>query len=363
MKKALLFTAALYITISCTQALALTDPNAYHWAGQEIYFEGWYFKVSDPATGQSFLFIYAVYNPDSAAPGSTAFIMAGRNSPGSGDLIYQEFDTDLFSSSYEQFDTAIGDNNIIYGDLDSLHAEGAVSDAGNSCEWNFDLTVTASWPFTMGWMAAIPGLQTYWHVGAMKAAATGWISWNGERFEFEEIIGYQEKNWGDEFPETWFWIQANDFDDPDACCLSIGGASMPIGPVTFNATGIGFRHAGRLYTFSFPQQPARIIPDIQPGTWRILAAKGRHKIEIDASCDTDHMLNLMNPTISGIVPWTWESIAGSVSVRLYERRGLQWSILTDTSSGLAGTEFGGKEWLGWDEQGAVRLRQQTQSGR
>jgi len=32
----------------------------------------------------------------------------------------------------------------------------------------------------------------------MKALATGWIEWNNERFEFEDIIEYQEKNWGDD---------------------------------------------------------------------------------------------------------------------------------------------------------------------
>ena len=66
-------------------------------------------------------------------------------------------------------------------------------------------------------MENLPNLQTYWYVGAMKARATGWIQWNNEYYEFENILGYQEKNWGDEFPETWYWLQANNFDNPDAC--------------------------------------------------------------------------------------------------------------------------------------------------
>ena len=61
-------------------------------------------------------------------------------------------------------------------------------------------------------------------------------------------------------------------------------------------------------------------------------------------------MNLMNPTIGGIKPWTWESVNGSIRVRLYEKSLQQWRLVVDTSSDLAGVEFGGKQWLGWNQQ-------------
>ncbi len=137
---------------------------------------------------------------------------------------------ETFSASYDRFDIGVGSDNRASGDAQKLHAEGSVADATNQCSWSFDLQVTETWTNTMGWMENLPNLQTYWYVGAMKARATGWIQWNNEYYEFENILGYQEKNWGDEFPETWYWLQANNFDSPDACCISVGGASMPIGP-------------------------------------------------------------------------------------------------------------------------------------
>ncbi len=343
------FILLLLLSLAAANRLECADSNAYHWNGQSPYFEGWYFKVSDPNTKKSFLFIYAVFNPDGQSPGSTAFMMVGNNSPGTAALIYQEYDTETFSASYDAFDIAVSSDNRAFGDARTMHAEGSVSDIINECSWSFDMAVTETWPGTMGWMENLANLQTYWHVGAMKARATGWIQWNDEQYEFENIIGYQEKNWGDEFPETWYWMQANHFDDPEACCLSVGGASMPIGPLLFKACGIGFRYQGRLYTFSFPQQPARITADVEPGSWHIEGRKRNHKIVINGSCDTEQFINLMNPTISGIKPWTWESVNGSIRVRLYKKCLLRWKLLVDTTSDLAGVEFGGRQWLGWNQ--------------
>jgi len=339
----------LLLSLAAADRLECADSNAYQWKGQSPFFEGWYFKVSDPHTQKSFLFIYAVFNPDGQSSGSTAFMMAGNNSPGIADLIYQEFGTETFSASYDAFDIAVSPANRAFGDTRSLHAEGSVSDINNTCSWDFDLEVTETWPGTMGWMENLENLQTYWHVGAMKAKTTGWIQWNDEHYEFENIIGYQEKNWGDEFPETWYWMQANNFDNPEACCISIGGASMPIGPLLFKACGIGFRYQGQLYTFSFPQQPARITPHVAPGAWHIEGRKRNHKIVIDGSCGEEQLMNLMNPTVNGIKPWTWESVNGSIRVRLYKKSLWRWKLLVDTTSDLAGVEFGGKQWLGWNQ--------------
>lgn len=35
---------------------------------------------------------------------------------------------------------------------------------------------------------------------------SGWIEWDGERFEFEDAPSYSEKNWGAGFPTKWFWV-------------------------------------------------------------------------------------------------------------------------------------------------------------
>jgi len=45
--------------------------------------------------------------------------------------------------------------------------------------------------------------------------ATGWIEWNGKRYEFTNAPAYSEKKLG-AFPQKWFWLNCNSFDgEPD----------------------------------------------------------------------------------------------------------------------------------------------------
>jgi hypothetical protein len=39
-----------------------------------------------------------------------------------------------------------------------------------------------------------------------------------------------------------------------------------------------------------------------------------------------------------------------VRFQLYEKRSLRWLMIADATSNLAGTEFGGKQWLGWNDR-------------
>jgi len=40
----------------------------------------------------------------------------------------------------------------------------------------------------------------------MMCDFSGWIEWDGERFEFENAPSYSEKNWGGGFPRKWYWV-------------------------------------------------------------------------------------------------------------------------------------------------------------
>lgn len=48
---------------------------------------------------------------------------------------------------------------------------------------------------------------------------TGWIEWDGERFEFEDAPSYSEKNWGGAFPRKWFWVNIYFFHVVNICVL------------------------------------------------------------------------------------------------------------------------------------------------
>ena len=57
-----------------------------------------------------------------------------------------------------------------------------------------------------------------------KGLATGWLEWGDQRYHFTNAPTYAEKNWGGGFPQKWFWIQSESFDDASVTLTSIGAA-------------------------------------------------------------------------------------------------------------------------------------------
>ncbi len=318
--------------------------NAYHWEGGEPFYEGWYFKVSAPDIERSFVFIYGVLNPGGTSPHSQGFVVVAMNGEDVAGSIYERFDADAFRSSRETFDVSVGPRNRARGDGDMLHLEGSVSGGGGSASWEIDLSIEARGTHELGILKLVPSLQTDWFVHAMDARATGWVRWDGQDFELDDALGYQEKNWGRAFPTRWYWMQANHFDDPGACCLSVAGGALPVGPILAEGWGIGFRYRGELYTFNKPMEFASVAHRIEPGSWEVSARKSRHRIVISGSCDPEDMLNLPNPTEDGMKYLTWETVAGRIRVRLFEKVKRQWVLMVDTESDYAGLEVGGEEW-------------------
>lgn len=96
--------------------------------------------------------------------------------------------------------------------------------------------VTAKQKSTAGWLAAFPVFEPHWQIcmaGGLSTGdhvsflipkvlfqlefelicffspnypSSGWIEWDGERFEFEDAPSYSEKNWGGGFPRKWYWV-------------------------------------------------------------------------------------------------------------------------------------------------------------
>lgn len=57
-----------------------------------------------------------------------------------------------------------------------------------------------------------------------RGLASGWVEWDGQRTEFAQAPAYWEKNWGGGFPDKWFWVQCNSWDDAqcDAALTAVG---------------------------------------------------------------------------------------------------------------------------------------------
>jgi Tocopherol cyclase len=68
------------------------------------------------------------------------------------------------------------------------------------------------------------GLSDQTQIMMARGLASGWVEWDGQRTEFAQAPAYWEKNWGGGFPDKWFWVQCNSWDDAhcDAALTAVG---------------------------------------------------------------------------------------------------------------------------------------------
>ncbi|TQE02629.1 hypothetical protein C1H46_011785 [Malus baccata] len=115
------------------------------------------------------------------------------------------------------------DSRVIQGfQVTPLWHQGSIRDDGRSgyaetvptARWEYSTRPIYGWgdvgstqKSTAGWLAAFPVFEPHWQI-----CMSGWIEWDGERFEFENAPSYSEKNWGGAFPRKWFWVQCNVFE-------------------------------------------------------------------------------------------------------------------------------------------------------
>ncbi|XP_018686198.2 probable tocopherol cyclase, chloroplastic isoform X2 [Musa acuminata AAA Group] len=207
---------------------------------------------------------------------------------------------------------------------------------------------------TAGWLAAFPVFEPHWQICMAGGLSTGWIEWDGERFEFENAPSYSEKNWGAGFPRKWFWVQCNVFEGAsgEVALTAAGGLRKLPGLIDNyeNAALIGVHYGGSFY--EFVPWTGTISWDIaQWGFWHMSAENDTHVIELEATAG-EHGTPLRAPTTeAGFVTACKDTCFGDLRLQLWERRnddGGKGKMILDVSSNMAALEVGGGPWFsGW----------------
>jgi tocopherol cyclase len=172
--------------------------------------------------------------------------------------------------------------------------------------------------------------------------ATGWIDWNGQRYEFTDAPAYGEKNWGGAFPQKWFWLNCNCFTDQPDLALTAGGGRRGVLWWMESVAMVGIHYQGKFY--EFVPWNSQVSWEIQPwGSWQMTAQQsgGEYAVELGATTDLPGT-PLRAPTQNGLVFCCRDTMQGEITLRLY-RRG---QLLLTAQSRLCGLEVGGDPWDG-----------------
>jgi tocopherol cyclase len=339
-----------------------TPHSGYHWNGfDRDFFEGWYFRVTLPKIRESFAFMYSIEDPSGKNDhsGSTVQIIgideqylicpfadyrqfwANNNSLelGHWDQTNLGIRPQLLSAT--EFDTNITQG---YQVTTTLH-QGALP--AQNCRWCYQIVPVYGWgqphqlqQATAGLLSYLPIFEPGWQILMAHGLATGWIEWEGERYQFTNAPTYSEKNWGRSFPLKWFWLNCNSFSDTVGLAVTAGGGRRKVLAMTEEVAMIGIHYRDKFY--EFVPWNSQVSWQIHPwGEWRIQATNGDVRVELIGMTDLyGTMVN--TPTERGLELCCRDTLKGLLSIDLQTRQGEK--IVTATSN-LAGLEVGG---AGWD---------------
>jgi hypothetical protein len=188
---------------------------------EKNYFEGWYLKNVSKDLNSAISFIPGI----SLSQNSHSFIQIidGIN----GWTHYFEFPTEDFKPAVNRFEVRIGRNTFsmkgLIVDLNDrdIRVKGKIEFSGITPFPKRFLS-----PGIMGWYTFVPRMECYHGVVSMNHSLSGNIEINGTRSDFHGGKGYIEKDWGRSFPESWIWLQCNNFDQ-DNVSFMLSIAKIP----------------------------------------------------------------------------------------------------------------------------------------
>ncbi|MBV9387918.1 MAG: tocopherol cyclase family protein [Chroococcidiopsidaceae cyanobacterium CP_BM_ER_R8_30] len=343
--------------------------SGYHWDGSSRrFFEGWYYRVTLPEHGNSFAFMYSIEDPIGGKPhsGGAAQILGPEDeylwrtfpnvkqfwaSPsqlqlghwGKTDLPTQPLW--LMPSEFEHY--------VQQGYQATAHwNQGVICDPSSkrACRWQYSIQPVYGWGgrnapqhSTAGWLSFLPIFEPGWQILMAHGLATGWIEWNGDRYEFTNAPAYGEKNWGGAFPQKWFWLNCNSFEgEPDGLALTAGGGRRGVLWWMESVAMVGLHYQGKFY--EFVPWNSEVHWDIQPwGRWQMWARNPQFEVELTGTT-TLPGTPLRAPTENGLIFCCRDTMRGDVILRLRSRHGSKSRLLLEAKSSLCGLEVGGGPW-------------------
>ena len=271
------------------------------------YFEGWYFKNTNKESGISFIPGININENE-----RKAFIQVITNK----ESYYVNYSIEEFKFSDDPFCVKIGKNLF---SKTNLHID--IDDRKQNLKINGDIKYTNSKniktnflnPNIMGPFSYIPFMECNHAILCMKNKIYGKININGNKINFDDGIGYIEKDWGCSFPKNYIWCQANNFKNSKVSfMLSI--ADIPFKAFNFRGVICDLIIEDNEYKFATYNNSKIIKYNINDKYLNITLKKGEYNINIKSKYDKG--LNLKAPVKGKMDKYIFENINSKIDITL-----------------------------------------------
>lgn len=295
--------------------------------GNKNYFEGWYFKHVSKDLKNVYSFIPGI-SLNSDNPHSFIQVINGI----SGATQYIEYPVSAFAFDKKEFWVKVGDSVFtanamllnIYSPL--IKVDGRLSYSGNV---KYPTNLLS--PGIMGWYSFVPFMECKHAVINVSSRIDGTLNIGNDAVNFSGGKGYIEKDWGKSFPESWIWLQSNNFANSDASVM-MSIAKIPwIG--SFFTGFLGFLYyKGIFYDFSTYNKSMITELDFANEKLTIGFKSRKYQLKIIASLKVSGLL--LAPKSGKMVRHIKESVDSELEVLLSDSKNNEIYHDTATRAGL-----------------------------
>lgn len=284
------------------------------------YFEGWYFKNTNKENGISFIPGINIDDKD-----KKAFMQVITNDSS----YFINYDINDFKFSTAPFQITIGNNTFskegihidIKDETQNLNINGHVKYSNNK-----NISKNFMNPNIMGPFSYIPFMECNHAILSMQNKANGLIEINNTVMNFEDDMGYIEKDWGCSFPKTYIWCQGNKFQKNDACfMLSI--ANVPFKMFNFRGMICVLIVEDKEYKFTTYNNSKIVEYDVDDNSLNITLKKDDYYLNIKSTFESGQRLSA--PVKGKMEKDIFESINAVIIVTLKKNNDI---IFSDTST-------------------------------
>jgi hypothetical protein len=329
----------MYIAMNIKRGVFLIklvrNPDIYHGKNERAdFFEGWYFKLVQPRTGDTYCFIPGIFLGKEDNSHSFIQVLKGNKK----NFKYLRFRESQFKASSSELKFEVGKSyfslNKISLDINQQYERifGTLY-FDNIVRWP-DSVIN---PGSMGIYNYLSFMQCYSQVCAVDGNIKGKLSINGRIVDFTGGKLYIEKNWGVAFPYSYIWVQGNSFNERDgSITCSIANIPMPFPMKSFTGFLIGIYVQGKLYKFTSINKSSLSISCEEEKI--ILKTYNKdYFLKIEALYKQDDFMNLYAPRDGKMIPIAKETLQGKLNVTFFDKK--RGNMIFNDSCSSAGIEF------------------------
>jgi len=295
------------------------------------YFEGWYFKIVDKETLNSFSIIPSVsFGKNQDESKASIQILDGKNS----NSYNFDFSIKDFYFSKNAFEIKIGENYFSQNKL-SINIS-------NTIKAKLSFNDLTPWPIAllspgaMGWFAFLPFMECYHGVVSLTHKIQGFLEINGKKIDFTGGKGYIEKDYGSSFPTSWVWMQCNHFKEEDTS-LMCSIAKIPLLKRNFTGFICGLYFNKTLYKFATYTGAKLVTLNTAGNIVNISLINKKNELQIEGK--TQNKGKLISPKNGIMKNQVLESLTAEVTIKLYKIVGKVKTLIYEDSGINTGMEI------------------------